>query len=264
MGQGVVTSLAQMLADELDVPLESVDMVMGDTDLCPWDMGTFGSMTTRFFGPPLRAAAAEARAVLIELAAERLELPRDAWRREQARIVDTTDPSARPHLRRAGRRARRSTGASTGRRRSSRSPTSRSWARPVLRRDAEDKVTGHAQYAGDIRLPGMLYAPNPAAARARRHARGGRRRPASPRRIAGVRSSTRAIWSPCCTEPRMGRSRRSRGCGATWDSPGSELDQDSIFDHLVKVAPAGETVAEGGDLAAGRAAASAAARQRPT
>jgi CO/xanthine dehydrogenase Mo-binding subunit len=47
---------------------------------------------------------------------------------------------------------------------------------------------------------------------------------------------------------------------AKWDSPSSELDQDSIFDHLVKVAPVGETVAEGGDLAAGRAAASAAAR----
>ena len=52
MGQGIVTSLAQMLADELDVPLDAVDMVMGDTDLCPWDMGTFGSRTTRFFGPP--------------------------------------------------------------------------------------------------------------------------------------------------------------------------------------------------------------------
>ena len=61
-GQGVITSLAQMLAEELDVPLKSVDMVMGDTDLCPWDRGTFGSMTTRFFGPPFRAAAAEARA----------------------------------------------------------------------------------------------------------------------------------------------------------------------------------------------------------
>ena len=65
MGQGIVTSLAQMLADELSVPLEQVDMVMGDTDLCPWDMGTFGSMTTRFFGPPLRAAAAEAQNVLL-------------------------------------------------------------------------------------------------------------------------------------------------------------------------------------------------------
>jgi nicotinate dehydrogenase subunit B len=65
MGQGVITSLAQMLADELEVSIDSVDMVMGDTDLCPWDMGTFGSRTTRFFGPPLRAAAAEARAVLM-------------------------------------------------------------------------------------------------------------------------------------------------------------------------------------------------------
>ena len=42
MGQGIVTSLAQMLADELDVPLDAVDMIMGDTDLCPWDMGTLG------------------------------------------------------------------------------------------------------------------------------------------------------------------------------------------------------------------------------
>jgi len=74
-GQGVITSLAQTLADEIDVTLDSVDMVMGDTALCPWDMGTFGSLTTRFFGPPLRAAAAEARAVLIELAAEHLKIP---------------------------------------------------------------------------------------------------------------------------------------------------------------------------------------------
>ncbi len=72
MGQGIVTALAQILAEELDVPVTSVDMVMGDTDLCPWDRGTFGSLTTRFFAPPLREAAAEARAVLIGLAAERL------------------------------------------------------------------------------------------------------------------------------------------------------------------------------------------------
>jgi len=46
LGRGVVTSLAQMLADELDVPFDRVDMVMGDTDLCPWYIGTFGSMST--------------------------------------------------------------------------------------------------------------------------------------------------------------------------------------------------------------------------
>src|SRR5512136_2298867 len=75
MGQGVVTSLAMMLADELEVPLGSVDMVMGDTALCPWDAGTWGSQSTRIVGPALRAAAANARAALIELAAESLRTP---------------------------------------------------------------------------------------------------------------------------------------------------------------------------------------------
>jgi isoquinoline 1-oxidoreductase len=50
MGQGVITSLAQMMADELDVPYEQVKMVMGDTDLCPYDAGTWGSLSTRVFG----------------------------------------------------------------------------------------------------------------------------------------------------------------------------------------------------------------------
>src|SRR5512137_2271341 len=77
MGQGPITSLPQMLAEELEAPLDSVDIVMGDTDLCPWDMGTFGSQTTRNFGPALRAAAAEAKAVLLELAADALKLPKD-------------------------------------------------------------------------------------------------------------------------------------------------------------------------------------------
>ena len=53
MGQGVTTSLAQMAAEELGVDLDHIDMVMGDTASCPWDMGTFGSMTSRIFGPAL-------------------------------------------------------------------------------------------------------------------------------------------------------------------------------------------------------------------
>ena len=65
MGQGVITSLAQMLAEELDVAVASVDMVMGDTKLCPYDAGTWGSQSTPRFGEGiLRAAGAEARALL--------------------------------------------------------------------------------------------------------------------------------------------------------------------------------------------------------
>ena len=58
MGQGNTTSLAMLAAEELDVPLDRVDMLMGDTDLCPWDGGTGGSLSIWQFGPVLCAAAA--------------------------------------------------------------------------------------------------------------------------------------------------------------------------------------------------------------
>ena len=55
MGQSVYTSLKQLLAEELDVALDSVDILMGDTALCPFDAGTWGSLSIRAFGPDLRA-----------------------------------------------------------------------------------------------------------------------------------------------------------------------------------------------------------------
>ena len=54
LGQGAMTSLAQLVAEELDVAFDRVDMVLGDTDVCPYDMGTFGSMSMLQFGPVLR------------------------------------------------------------------------------------------------------------------------------------------------------------------------------------------------------------------
>ena len=95
MGQGIVTSLAQMLADELDVPLDAVDMTMGNTDLCPWDIGTFGSRTTRFFGPPLREAAAEARAILIQLASEHLHLSESQLTVKEGVVIDKNNSGNR-------------------------------------------------------------------------------------------------------------------------------------------------------------------------
>ena len=88
MGQGIISSIPQSLADELNVPLDSIDMVMGDTDLCPYDRGTSGSRTTRSFVPPLRAAAAEAKAVLMELAAERLSVPIDQLKVDAGVVSD--------------------------------------------------------------------------------------------------------------------------------------------------------------------------------
>ena len=71
IGQNIRTSLAQTIADELRVPLAAITMVMADTDLTPYNAGTFGSQTTPRMAPQLARASATAREMLINLAAER-------------------------------------------------------------------------------------------------------------------------------------------------------------------------------------------------
>ena len=64
-------------------------MVMGDTDLVPWDMGTFGSRTTPTMGPQLRTMAAAGRADLVEMAAERWKpMPQTDRRRRKSHNAD--------------------------------------------------------------------------------------------------------------------------------------------------------------------------------
>jgi isoquinoline 1-oxidoreductase len=71
LGQNIRTSLSQAVADELRVPLDSVTLVMADTDRTPFDRGTFGSRTTPQMAPQLRRAAAAARLAILDLAASR-------------------------------------------------------------------------------------------------------------------------------------------------------------------------------------------------
>src|SRR6266498_1035640 len=88
MGQNIRTSLAQAVAEELHVPVSMIHLVMGDTDLTPFDMGTFGSRTTPTMAPQLRKAAAAAREVLIELAAQRLNVEPNTVRIVNAQFVN--------------------------------------------------------------------------------------------------------------------------------------------------------------------------------
>ena len=74
-GQGTRTALGLLVAEELAVPPGSVRVVMGSTDVSPFDLGTFGSRSMPYAAPPLRSAAAAARELLREAAAERFGLP---------------------------------------------------------------------------------------------------------------------------------------------------------------------------------------------
>ena len=71
VGQDNRTALSLRVAEELRVPLASVRLVMGDTDLCPYDLGTFGSRSMPDAGEQLRQVAASAREYMREVAASR-------------------------------------------------------------------------------------------------------------------------------------------------------------------------------------------------
>jgi len=250
MGQGVITSLAQMLADELDVSLDSVDMVMGDTDLCPWDMGTFGSMTTRFFGPPFRAAAAEAKAVLVELAAEYLRVPKERLKTKAGVVYEEAGQKKVTYgeLAKGKKILRHLKGAAL------KTPSDFVIVgKPVSRRDAREKVTGQAKFAGDVREPGLL------------HARILRPPVHGAKLIHADTSGAREIEGAQIVEdgeliavlhpyPDLAEKALAK-IKSQYDRPAPTVDDKTIFDHLLKVAPQGQTVAEGGNLAEGRNAA---------
>lgn len=157
MGQGIITSLAQMMADELNVPLASIKMVMGDTDLCPWDQGTWGSLSTRSFGPKMRAAAAEARGVLLELASEKLIVPVAQLEVKDGIISDTKNAANKVSYAQLakGKRIEKYLDEK---------PEVEDYTKfssvgmSLNHSDAFLKVTGQAKYTGDYSLPGMVYA----------------------------------------------------------------------------------------------------------
>jgi isoquinoline 1-oxidoreductase len=252
MGQGPVTSLPQMLAEDLDVPIEHVDIIMGDTELCPFDQGTWGSLTTRAFGPLWRNAATEARSVLLELGAEALGVPAAQLVTDQGAVYDRQHPEKKVTY---GQLAK---GRSIERHVTAKpvwkDPSQfKIMGKPLRRRDAADKVTGKAQYAGDLRLPGMLYARilrPPAHGAVLKKADTG-----AARGIPGVVVIEDGKFIAVLHEiPDVAEEALDK-IKADFDPSPSKLTDQNIFDHLEQVGGAPHVVARGGDLAEGRKAA---------
>jgi isoquinoline 1-oxidoreductase len=249
MGQGPITSLPQMLADELEVPLDSVDIIMGDTDLCPWDMGTFGSMTTRFFGPALRTAAAEAKAVLLELAAESLQVPAAQLVTKDGVISEAQNPGRQITYGQLakGQKIERHLTVKPSLKDVSQFKV---MGKPVLRRDAHEKVTGGAKYSADIRLPGMLYAKV-----LRPPAHGAKLKSvdtAPAKAIAGIQVVQDGDFVAVLHELPDVAANALEQVKAEFDVPPSNVNDRTIFDHLLSVAPGANVLNQGGDLEQGR------------
>ncbi|MDA0745726.1 MAG: molybdopterin-dependent oxidoreductase, partial [bacterium] len=155
VGQNIRTSLSQAVAEELRLPVSSVKMVMGDTDLTPYDRGTFGSRTTPSMAPQLRRAAAAAREMLLDLASEKWKADRGLLTMVDGKVIH------------AGTKQVVGFGELTQGMQLMREirddepviPASR-WntsGKSVPKVNGREIVTGMHRYPSDMRLPGMLY-----------------------------------------------------------------------------------------------------------
>ncbi|HLV96566.1 MAG TPA: molybdopterin cofactor-binding domain-containing protein [Candidatus Acidoferrales bacterium] len=155
IGQNIRTSLSQALAEELRFPIERIELVMGDTKLTPFDMGTFGSRTTPTMNLQLRRVASAARDALVEMAAKQ-------WNANAQQLVAAdgkiTDPATKRTIEYAE--------LVRGQQLTALIPTedplepATEWkveGQPISKVNGRDFVTGKHKYPSDQKLPGMLY-----------------------------------------------------------------------------------------------------------
>jgi isoquinoline 1-oxidoreductase len=155
LGQNIRTSLTQAVAEELRVSVGRVRVVMADTARTPFDMGTFGSLTTPIMFAQLRRAAAAAREVLLTLAAEQLKVERDTLTVVKGRVVQARTRKTLDFGKiTRGRKLLKLIGADV--------PTTatKDWkiaGTSVPKVDGRDFVTGAHVYTSDVRRPGMVF-----------------------------------------------------------------------------------------------------------
>ena len=156
MGQGPVTSLSQLLAEELECNWKQVHFEFAGIDPAYGPLqGTFGSMSVRTLWDPLRKAGAQAREMLLEAAAQKWGVDRSRLRAEDGAVINTAN------------QARASYGSLADAAGKLTAPAKVALKDPKnfhligtspKRLDTPSKVNGTAQFGLDAKVPGMLYA----------------------------------------------------------------------------------------------------------
>jgi len=155
VGQNIRTSLSQIVAEELMVPVSVVSMIMGDTDLVPYDAGTFGSRTTPQMGTQLHKAAATAREALIAMAAKKWNTGTADLKTENGMVLSKRDNKKISYgeLTRGNQllmpvSEKAKVIAATD------------WkiaGKTIAKINEQSFITGKHEYVSDMKMPGMLY-----------------------------------------------------------------------------------------------------------
>jgi nicotinate dehydrogenase subunit B len=149
IGQNVRTSLTQAVSEELHTPAQSIQLILADTDMTPFDRGTFGSQSTPRMAPQMRRAAAAARELLIDLAAAQWKADRSTVRVEDGKVSNTATGKVFTFGELTkGKALVKTVGSGAPAK-----PAGRSLAKV----NGREIVTGAHQYTSDLKRPGMLH-----------------------------------------------------------------------------------------------------------
>ena len=154
VGQNARTSLTQAVAEELHTPIASINMVLADTDLTPYDMGTVGSMTTPRMWPVIRRAAAAARETLLDLASQKWMVERSTIQIADGKVTNGSRSAGFGELTQ-GEKLTRTIPANVA------LAPADEWkiaGTSLPKIDAHAIVTGAHKYTYDMKAPGMLFA----------------------------------------------------------------------------------------------------------
>ncbi|WNG40635.1 xanthine dehydrogenase family protein molybdopterin-binding subunit [Archangium violaceum] len=155
LGQGILTAFGQLCADELEIELSRLVIISGDTRLSPNEGTTAGSMSMSQGGTAVRYAAAEVRALLVDMASGRLGAPAKRLRVQDGTISDPVGGGSTTYWSLVGGRTlnRKATGTVAPKPESARRYVGRS----VPRLDLPAKLTGEAIFVQDFRSDTLVH-----------------------------------------------------------------------------------------------------------
>jgi CO/xanthine dehydrogenase Mo-binding subunit len=256
LGQGASTALLQIAADELDLDMSQIKSVRLDTNVTPNQGGTYSSASIARGGPQVRQAAAEARRVLINWAAERLGVPAGALSVSKG-VVSTADGAKRITY-----------GEIIGDRRfdvsfSETAPVKtpnqfKVVGARVARRDLPDKVAGTHVYMQHVRVEGMLHGRVVRPRGQRAYGVGAKvvaLDESSIRDIPGVRVFRRGDFIGVVSEREWDAVRAARQLKVTWAQTSALPGNDKLYQRMRSASTPEEIVLERGNVASALSAA---------
>jgi nicotinate dehydrogenase subunit B len=267
IGMGVRTSLSQIVAEELDVPFERIELVMGDTAATPDQGGVGGSTSISAGAKPMRNAAASARFLLIQLAARRLGAEPDRLQVKNGIVSLKSDPSkgvsygvlaGGGDLNDALRVSGSGFALNVEGKGKPKDPASYSIVgQSVPRADIAAKMFGRSPYAGDVRVEGMLHG------RVVRPSSAGATLVSvdetSVKRIPGfTRTVVKGNFVGVVAESEWGAVRAAKELKVTWNTLGPVFPED-VYQHMRSATP--KATREGSKKGDATAALSSASRK---